>query len=250
MRHDSPKAFLPRHARLLALLAVCIILSPSEAALARVGQAASAQGGDAAHTGPRFGAEQAYRVLVDPSDLESPELSLTNPHGDRSIAVRVFAWSSRVESHRTVVLHLEAGATSTMTLDGPSTFDRLSIRSDSAFVAELRSTVDGSRRQLPVTGLDGSGFLEKISLGCSGDWTLTCLNCPHGPFTAPGFVLPIGRVYWRLNRPTGTAWETIGDQGILAWWNADDTDCPVTVTNSLGDTYSVYIDPVPPIGPF
>ena len=227
------------HSLLVALTALFIALTPAAASSAEVGELAGAV------AKPSFSEEHAFRAAVDLDELEQPALSLSNPYGDRSITLRVFAWSTRVEGHRSQTLHLEAGGTSTMTFDGLLSFDRLAVRSDSPFLAELEDAADGQRQLLEVTARDGRGSFDKIGFDCSGDWTLTCLNCPHGPFTAAGFVMPIGRVYWRLNRPTGIPWQTIGDQGITATWHHD-TDCPESVTNSLGDTYSVYIDPVPP----
>lgn len=235
MRNVQPKVTL--RPLFSALAALFIVLSPAAASSAEAGDLASAA------SEPRFSEEHAYRAVVDLDELERPALSLSNPYGDRSITLRIFAWSTRVEGHRTHVLHLEAGGTSTMTLDGPLSFDRLAIRSASPFLAELESA-GGQRQLLEITARDGKGaFNKSFGFSCSGDWTLTCLNCSHGPFTAPGFVIPIGNVYWKMNRPAANPWQTIGDQGITATWHPEQ-DCPVSVTNSLGDTYSVYIDPV------
>ncbi len=234
MRNFLPNVSL-RHPLLLALATLFMTLTSAAASHAAAGDLASAA------AEPRFSEEAAYRAVVDPSELERPVLSLSNPYGDRSITLRVFAWSTRIEGHRTHVLHLEAGGTSTMTFDGPLSFDRLAIRSAAPFLAELESAADGRRQMLQVEARDGKGSFNKFGFSCSGDWTLTCLNCSHGPFTAPGFVIPIGNVYWKQNRPAVNPWETIGDQGITATWQHA-SDCPVSVTNSLGDTYSVYID--------
>ena len=236
MRNVQPRVPL-RHPLLLALAALFIAMTPATASSAETGDLAAA-------AEPRFSEEHAYRAVVDLGEFERPALSLSNPYGDRSITLRIFVWSTRVEGHRTHVLHLEAGGMSTITLDGVLSFDRLAIRSASPFLAELESAVDGKRQLLEVTARDGKGSFEKFGFSCSGDWTLTCLNCPHGPFTAPGFVIPIGNVYWKRNRPAANPWQTIGDQGITATWHPE-MDCPVAVTNSLGDSYSVYIDPVP-----
>ena len=232
MRNVQPRVSLHRP-HLLALAALFIFLAPAAGA----GDFASAE------AKPRFSEEDAYRAVVDLSKLELPTLSLSNPYGDRSITLRVFAWSTRVEGHRTQILHLEAGGTSTMTFEGPISFDRLAVRGASPFLAELENAADGKRQTLGVVARDG-GFEKFGGFSCSGDWTLTCLNCSHGPFTAPGIVIPIGNVYWKQNRPGVNPWETVNDQGLTATWQHE-MDCPVSVTNSLGDTYSVYIDPVP-----
>lgn len=235
MRNVLLKASL-RPLPLAALATCCFALT-----LTAVSPAA-ADGLTTAAAEPRFGEEHAFRAVVDLSELDRPAVSLSNPYGDRSITLRIFAWSTRVEGHRSQILHLEAGGRSTLTLDGPLAFDRLAVRSATPFLGELESLSGGQRQPLEVVARDGRGTFNKVGFSCSGDWTLTCLNCSHGPFTAPGFVIPIGNVYWQQNHPAANPWQTIGDQGITATWHHEQ-DCPVSVTNSLGDTYSVYIDP-------
>ncbi|MEM8964718.1 MAG: hypothetical protein AAGD38_24750 [Acidobacteriota bacterium] len=168
-----------------------------------------------------------------PGSLDDALLTVLNPHLDRTIGVEVALSSSTEPAERTYRLELEAGGHTILVIDGSVIFDRLSATSTDHFDVELLRA-DGRR-------LERSGprvATRSSSITCSGQWTLTCINCTGGPYTHTGWVESGDQVYWNLNTPTGS-WTTIGDQGITATWYPGPSGCPVMVTNSVGYTYSI-----------
>ncbi|MEM8960680.1 MAG: hypothetical protein AAGD38_04310 [Acidobacteriota bacterium] len=183
---------------------------------------------------------KVFEVSADPSSFELPALTVVNPHLDRAIDVHVVAWSSEHDARRELSVVLEAGGRTQVTLDADVVFDRLVAKSEARFEADLESRASGAATQLRI---GGSTLFE-----CNGIWTLTCdwPGCSLGPFNSTGYVRPGGRVYWNLNYPTGTPYETQNNQGLTADWSGIDSDgCPSTVTNSLGDTYIVTVELFP-----
>ncbi|MEM8964503.1 MAG: hypothetical protein AAGD38_23655, partial [Acidobacteriota bacterium] len=108
----------------------------------------------------------------------------------------------------------------------------------------LESLVDGAAEQLVFEG--GPQVASRFLFPCHGMWTLTCINCSHPPATSAGYIMNGTRVFWNLNEPTGVPYQTINHQGITANWSNVGLDgCPIQVSNSLGDIYSVSIQTNP-----
>ena len=190
--------------------------------------------------------ESQFRATADLTDTKLPVLSLSNPNPSL-IEVRVLAIRAANGELRSYRIRLEPLGSSTLSLESAEGFSHLTMSSTDPFSASLEKSAKEPAREIPVRDLRSP---DKIGdecqlpfLECNGVWTLTCTNCSHGPFVDEGFVLSNRRVYWRNNAPCSphVPWKTCTSQGLTATWSPT-SGCPSSVTNSLGDTYSVDID--------
>lgn len=256
-----------QHLRKLAILATLLTLAVTGAAFA---EEAALKRADfpSLDFGP---AENAFRASVDITGLAAPMISVTNPSGDRFATVQVVAWSAASGESRWFLLGLEPNGASTLSLEGVDVFNSLSLVSKEAFGAEVLSGENDGRQALNVQR-GAERELQNKSTDCNDIWTLTCTSSPTnvacgsdtcgsceycgldpnnqlaclplGPYSASGRVENGNQVYWSQNTPTG-AWTTVGDSSITATWTPV-AGCPISVTNSLNHSYSVFI---PPTGP-
>ncbi len=202
-----------------------------------------------------FGAqEKAFTRQLDLFGAD--KVTLHNPSAESAAKVQVRMVDQKGRA-QTIAVELAAGdvASFDVPADAVHLFAtsrqqvEIEVGNSGGFVG-LESPADdvGMTRTCQVDGDCGGGGGTVISY-CTGNWTLTCLSggCQNlGPFTAAG-QLKVDEdlnhlVSWNLNTPTGN-YTTQNPQELTATWYAPGTSgssqCPTSVTNSLGHTYTI-----------
>lgn len=263
-QHSSISRHIFQTTALLACLAVlpagAAELTEAEQPGCCLTEAARSFGFEASEPGP-FLDLSGDAVFQSSSDLQADGahwITVSNPYSDRSIAVQVRAITDQVKA-RSIAVELAAGDSASFDLQ-PGAIQLLATSTDSFQVqvedlnsgALMSPEVKAARTGRNPRTNEPLAAAKSMTTHCQGDWTLTCASsgCSGlGPFTHEGrvdrFTVWVGNrplhthnVYWNLNTPNGN-YKTINHQGLTATWGPGPGICPVTVTNSLGHTYTV-----------
>lgn len=193
-------------------------------------------------------AEPTHQAAADLSRFEEPVLTVANPDAERAVEVHLVALNSETNAARDVVLALEAGGSTDLSLASDSGFDYLTLVADGAFRGELTDAgLNKLRQELVADPIDaGLPFAKSTDQVCGGNWTLTCVSPSTCSFqmTSAGEVYlqtPMTHlVYWYYHVPIGSWW-TQGYGGCQGTWSRDfwNEGCPKSVRNCYGETYTV-----------
>lgn len=223
-------------------------------------------GFEASEPGDLVSFEGAPHVFYVASEIDASQVQLvtvSNPSGKDSIVVQLRAITEQAEARvlaaqlaplDEVSFDLQAGAVRVLaTSEAPFHLDLFDDSGVQRLPMEKARTGRNPRTNGAAVEGHGKGLGPDSRTVCDDDWTLTCDSggCSGlGPFTHAGRVeqeliyiggIPIpvlSSVYWNLNTPTGN-YTTKAPGPLTATWYTSGGNCPTSVTNSLGHTYTV-----------
>jgi hypothetical protein len=188
--------------------------------------------------------EVAFSARAEIHHLAQPILEIANPDEVASLRIDVVALDESHHQHRRHRLTIEPGGRSLLGFESLTGFDRLVLRAEGRFHAELEDASSGQTEVLEVLSAEASRARDaaaKTTVACDGTWNLTCI-APSGCTFVSGYkagrVEDGDQVYWNLHTPTGP-WETIGSGCTTDWYGILSNGCPSFADNCWGQTYSI-----------